>query len=56
MANETRAVKSAASGAPRVPAGPRPPPRRVGALGLVYGVGTWLQFLLLGRWYFRFCC
>jgi 1-acyl-sn-glycerol-3-phosphate acyltransferase len=48
MANETRAVKSAASGAPEGPPGTRPPPRRLGALGLVYGVGTWLQFLLLG--------
>jgi 1-acyl-sn-glycerol-3-phosphate acyltransferase len=48
MPNETRAVKSAAGARPGVAAGARAPPRRLSVLGLIYGVGTWIQFLLLG--------
>lgn len=48
MANETRAVKSAGGGRAAAAAGARRLPARLAALGLLYGIGTWLQFLLLG--------
>ena len=47
MPNETWAVKSAAGGRPGMP-GTRRPPRRLSVLGVIYGVATWIQFLLLG--------
>jgi 1-acyl-sn-glycerol-3-phosphate acyltransferase len=47
MSNETRAVKSARGGGSGAAAGVGPAPGRLSALGLAYGIGTWLQFLLL---------
>jgi 1-acyl-sn-glycerol-3-phosphate acyltransferase len=47
MGNETRAVKSARRASSDAAAGACPAPARLSALGLAYGIGTWLQFLLL---------
>jgi 1-acyl-sn-glycerol-3-phosphate acyltransferase len=47
MTNETRAVKSARGGGPGAAAAVGPAPARLSVLGLAYGIGTWLQFLLL---------
>ena len=48
MGNETRAVKSAGRDTPTAAPGAGAAPGRLSLLGLVYGIGTWLQFLLLG--------
>jgi 1-acyl-sn-glycerol-3-phosphate acyltransferase len=48
MGNETRAVKSARRGSSKAAAGAGRAPGRLSALRLAYGIGTWLQFLLLG--------
>jgi 1-acyl-sn-glycerol-3-phosphate acyltransferase len=46
MGNAKRADKSARAAAPGAGGGPAAAPRRLGLLGLVFGVCTWLQFLL----------
>src|SRR6202049_2983751 len=48
MGNETRTVKSARRGSSKAATGAGRAPGRLSALGLAYGIGTWLQFLLLG--------
>jgi 1-acyl-sn-glycerol-3-phosphate acyltransferase len=48
MGNETRAGKSAGGGTPASAAAGLPAPGRLSLPGLAYGIGTWLQFLLLG--------
>jgi len=48
MSNENRAVNSAAGGRSQAAAAAAPAARCRSLLGLLYGVGTWLQFLLLG--------
>lgn len=47
MANEDCAVKSAAGGRAAAGGDRGPAPGRLSVLVLIYGIGTWLQFLLL---------
>jgi len=48
MSNEKRAVNSAAGGRSQAAAPAAPAVRRFSLPGLLYGVGTWVQFLVLG--------
>jgi 1-acyl-sn-glycerol-3-phosphate acyltransferase len=46
MGNANRAAKSTRGTTPTAAAGSPAAPRRLSLLGLIYGIGTWLQFVL----------